>query len=62
MEAKKLLKIKRAIKNAHWIAAVKPSLAHPLPKIRELERQISYLKEILVRTEEERNALLERVS
>ena len=62
MEAKKLLKIKRAIKNAHWIAAVKPSLAHPLPKIQELERQISYLKEILVRTEEERNALLERVS
>ena len=62
MEAKKLLKIKRAIKNAHWIAAVKPSLAHPLPKIQELERQIAYLKEILLRTEEERNALLERVS
>ena len=62
MDEKKKKKIERAIKNAHWIAAVKPSLAHPLPKIQELERQISYLKEILVRTEEERNALLERVS
>ena len=62
MEAKKLLKIKRAIKNAHWIEAVKPSLAHPLPKIQELERQITSLRAILAAVEEERNALLERVS
>ena len=62
MDEKKKKKIERALKSAHWIAAVKPSLAHPLPKIQELERQITSLRAILAAVEEERNALLERVS